>query len=99
MSFQCTKCGLCCTRIDKILASSPPWPWMRQMIAGFPYGAKENGYCEQFDAETGLCMVYDNRPLLCDIDRAAAELDLGMSKFEWYRMNYEGCKILQDAAA
>jgi hypothetical protein len=82
MSFQCTKCGLCCTRIDKILVSSPPWPWLRQMIAEFPYGAKENGHCEQFDA-----------------DRAAAELDLGMSKFEWYRMNYEGCKILQDAAA
>jgi Fe-S-cluster containining protein len=69
---------------------------MQKMIAEFPYQAKENGHCEKYD--NGRCLVYEDRPLMCNIERAADELDLGMTKEEWFDINYQGCKLLQDEA-
>ena len=66
------------------------------MIAEFPYKAKENGHCEKF--HNNLCTVYEDRPLMCNIERAADELDLGMTKEQWFNINYKGCELLQQEA-
>jgi Fe-S-cluster containining protein len=41
------------------------------------------------------CSVYEDRPLMCNIDRMHDELDTGMTKFQWYSMNMKGCDVLK----
>lgn len=96
MSFNCTGCGLCCTKIGTIKQTVYPWPWMQKVVADFPYKAKENGHCEMF--HNNECMVYEDRPLMCNIERMADELDIGMTKEQWFDINYKGCEILQQEA-
>lgn len=66
---------------------------MQKLVDEFPYGTKSNGHCEQY--ENGLCLVYDKRPLLCNIERIADEVDIGMSKDEWFTANERECGRLQ----
>lgn len=93
MGFHCTSCGLCCQRMRALLATPQELPWMQKLVDEFPYGTKSNGHCEQY--ENGLCLVYDKRPLLCNIERIADEVDIGMSKDQWFELNYQGCAKLQ----
>jgi hypothetical protein len=67
---------------------------MEKATREFPYKARADGVCEKL-GEDNRCTVYDNRPLLCNIDRMASEPSLPMSKIEWYSMNYQGCNTLQ----
>ena len=94
MAFNCTGCGLCCKKMSYILNKPAPYPFLIKPTQDFPYGVKEDGSCEKLD-ENDRCTVYDNRPLLCSIDRLAEKAKLSMSKFEWYQKNYVGCNDLQ----
>jgi Fe-S-cluster containining protein len=96
MSFNCTGCGLCCTKIGKIKATPMPVAWMQAAVDAFPYESDETGACEKL--VDNKCSVYENRPLLCNIERMADELDIGMTKEQWFAMNYQGCKVLQEGA-
>lgn len=94
MAFNCTGCGECCKQIGKTLVAQHTLiPWMRAVVREFPYKAKENGHCEMLVDDK--CSVYEDRPLLCNIDKMADDTTMPLSKFEWYKMNYEGCGILQ----
>ena len=93
MAFNCTSCGECCKNMDKVLSSPAPFQFLEKATREFPYGVKENGHCEKL--EDNKCTVYDNRPLLCDVERLACETKMTMSKIEWYSMNYQGCNTLQ----
>ncbi len=97
MSFNCTGCGLCCTRMGEVLKTVYPMAFMNIALADFPYKVKEDGSCEMF--RDNQCMVYENRPLVCNIERMADEMDLGMTKKQWYEANYAGCEMLQKEAA
>ena len=97
MSFNCTGCGLCCTRMESVLNTPAPFKWMEPLIAEFPYGTDEYGACMML--EDGQCSVYENRPLLCNIERIADEMDTGMSKETWFELNYHGCRVLQQKVA
>jgi Fe-S-cluster containining protein len=66
---------------------------MQVAVDAFPYKAKENGHCEMLVDDR--CSVYEDRPLMCDITRAAEELDMEMSKKEWFEMNTQACTQLQ----
>ena len=90
--FECTQCALCCKNLGRALSQEYP-EWMQPTVDAFPYKAKENGHCEMLVDDH--CSVYENRPLMCDINRAAEELDMEMSKDEWFDMNTEACKQLQ----
>ncbi|GAG69463.1 unnamed protein product [marine sediment metagenome] len=96
MGFHCTGCGLCCNNIAKIKRTVHPLVWMQKLVNEFPYGTDENGACMML--VDGQCSVYDDRPLLCNIERTADELDIGMTKKQWFDMNYRGCEILQQGA-
>ena len=67
--------------------------WMQKLVDEFPYGTDENGVCMKF--KDGLCSVYENRPLLCNIGRIANEVEIGMTKKDWFELNEYGCKVLQ----
>lgn len=64
MSFPCTKCGLCCLKAKENFDG-----FVKQGLDfEFEYGFNEDGSCEQYDKETRLCKVYENRPLICRIE-------------------------------
>lgn len=54
--FYCDKCGLCCTQLE---GSSI----YNELDRG-------DGVCQFFDEELRLCRIYQNRPLLCNIDES-----------------------------
>jgi len=94
VSFHCTSCGLCCQSIALTLVNAHMLsPWMQQMVADFPYEAKADGSCEKL--VDNKCSVYEDRPLFCNVERIADEVDMPMSKNEWFELNYQGCAILQ----
>jgi Fe-S-cluster containining protein len=66
---------------------------MQKAIAEFPYQPLPDGSCEKMVDDQ--CSVYEDRPLLCDIERLHDELDIPMSKQEWFDMNTQGCNILK----
>jgi uncharacterized protein len=62
MKFNCSGCGSCCKRVGMSLEM------LKKM--DFPYEVKEDGMtCEKFDELTKKCTVYNNRPVVCNIDK------------------------------
>jgi len=79
--------------MDLVLSNPAPLSFLVKPTQDFPYGVREDGSCEKL--ENNRCTVYDNRPLLCNVDELAKQQDLPMSKVTWYSMNYQGCNTLQ----
>jgi Fe-S-cluster containining protein len=79
--------------MGEILSSPAPFPYLIGPTRDFPYKAKENGHCEKLI--DNRCSVYDDRPLLCNVERLADETNMPMNKTTWYAMNYAGCNTLQ----
>ena len=90
--FPCTGCGLCCRNIQNALTWDAP-KWMKPAIAAFPYKVMPDGSCEMMVGNQ--CSVYEDRPLLCNLERQAEELDMPMNRQEWFDMNVKGCHTLQ----
>lgn len=83
--FKCDRCGLCCRNLDK-----------SELYADLNKGS---GVCKYLDESTDLCMIYENRPLKCNIDKA---FEVYFHKFmtleAYYTRNYEACRALKGAA-
>lgn len=86
--FDCSCCGACCRHLD--------------IIPNFPYPSiiGKNGICIYLNQDTNLCTIYDTRPLICRVDE---QYDLNinnvkntMSRSEYYKLQHEICKILND---
>lgn len=90
MSFNCTGCGLCCLHVDRAAEMAKI-----NIDLDFPYTWDANGRCEKLD-ENHKCTVYENRPLLCNVERFAEVY--GWNKEEFYRINEKACKDLQREA-
>ena len=90
--FPCTQCGLCCKLVGHTLAFRPYWgdSFVGEAIDQFPYSVDENGVCEKF--LDNKCSVYENRPLLCNVERLA--ILHGFDKDNWYRINAMTCNSL-----
>ncbi len=93
--FPCTECGLCCKNLKNALTWDAP-DWMKPAIEAFPYKTLEDGSCEKMVGNR--CSVYEDRPLLCNLDKLHDELDVPMSKQEWFDLNVKGCHSLQATA-
>lgn len=77
--FNCIKCGLCCRHLDK-----------NDLYKNLHDG---DGICKYLDLETNLCIIYEKRPILCNIDLSYEIYFLdNMSLEEYYKINYEGCQ-------
>lgn len=80
--FHCDRCGLCCRKVGK-------FPFMKEFDRG-------DGVCKHL-TDDNLCAIYDHRPTICDVDRLyGIYFKDKMSKEEWYRLQYEGCRELKE---
>lgn len=80
--FLCDKCGLCCMQVGK-----------SELYQELDRG---DGICRYFDDNTHLCTIYDERPLLCNIDMTYKQFfEKKMSLEEYYQVNYEYCKKIK----
>ena len=81
--FPCTSCGLCCQNISKI-----------KELKEFDLG---NGICKYFNCIDNSCMVYDNRPDICSVDRMfEIEYNKYFTREEFYIENAKVCNNLQE---
>lgn len=83
--FQCGRCGRCCRQVGKA-----------KVNVDLDRG---DGVCRFLNESTNLCSIYNNRPLICNIDRAYDEMysDL-ITREEFYEINYEACKTFEREA-
>lgn len=87
--FPCSGCGACCKRVE--LAVRQYQHIDPEFI--FPYGWDESGKCDQL-GEDNRCLVYENRPIMCNIDQFCNAR--GLDKKEFYKVNIEACNELMD---
>lgn len=81
--FLCDKCGLCCMTVG----TSPIY---KELDRG-------DGICIYFDDNLKLCNIYDNRPIVCNIDEIYSSFFSDkMSKEDYYKINYESCELLKN---
>lgn len=79
--FQCNQCGECCRHLDQ-----------SEIYQDLDRG---DGICRFLEGDS--CSIYQNRPLMCQVDRAYEEIFKDVyTKEEYYRMNYEACRKLQE---
>ncbi|MFZ7305199.1 YkgJ family cysteine cluster protein [Avibacterium avium] len=80
--FPCSSCGKCCERIG-----------LNEQTKFLDRG---DGICMNFDQNTRLCNIYNDRPLICRVkDYYLAHLSHQYSWEEFVRLNIEVCQILQ----
>lgn len=80
--FQCDKCGLCCKHLKGINL--------------YEHLNRGDGVCMFFNEVTNLCIIYENRPLVCKVDDMyEAYFSKDINKEEYYEMNYEACLELK----
>ena len=80
MMFKCSQCGVCCRHLDRS-------ELYRELDRG-------DGVCRYLKGN--LCSIYENRPLLCRIDESYDKFFSEIyTRDEYYRLNEQGCKILQ----
>ena len=90
--FPCTKCGQCCRHISSILANSSNYPTViKDLIERFPYEVNEDGSCSKLTSD-GLCSVYENRPIMCNINLMGQLLQ--QSQPDWHRKQADICNEL-----
>jgi Fe-S-cluster containining protein len=87
MKFPCTSCGACCRKIGKLA------PKLKGTPFEFPHKWDESGACEMLGADN-RCKVYDDRPLICNIQRFAEALSLDPAEFR--AANIKACNQLMD---
>ncbi len=94
LQFNCSKCGLCCSGIGKVIEAAKKFDSpMAEEMRKFPYSYDESGRCENL-GDDNMCKVYDNRPDICSIDKVYERFISGISRKEWYRANESECKKL-----
>lgn len=85
-TFPCISCGLCCKNVGIYLKLGN---FKKDHPLYFPYKAKKDGSCSKL--KNNLCTVYDNRPIVCNIEKLAGFLNVDIKEF--YKANAEMCNI------
>jgi hypothetical protein len=81
--FICDQCGICCEHIDE------------SGIEGVLN--RGDGVCINYDEETHLCNIYDNRPIYCNVDKFYESfLENKYSREDYYEINYKSCQELKE---
>jgi len=82
MTFPCIGCGACCRRVGQIQKFPEDHP------LHFPY-KNTNGVCENL--VDNQCKVYNDRPLVCNVEKLREFL--GAEKESFYQENIKYCRI------
>ena len=92
MDFPCTSCGLCCTTVGSLLDQKFDDPNVQTLIDAFPFDTVD-GVCEML--KDGLCSVYDQRPILCNVKLVG--IFLGLEQNQWYKAQAATCnKVIEE---
>lgn len=102
--FPCTSCGACCRKakqaaegwqnaISKLNVSKEVKESLAKEMT-HPYGFDGSGKCEML-AEDNTCKVYENRPSMCNIEKAREIM--GWPKDLYYNASINNCNSLMDA--
>ena len=86
--FPCTKCGCCCKKVNHLIGA------VEALGLDFPYDYDETGRCSQLAEDDTTCMVYDHRPLACNIDAMIEHFKL--EKQAAYNATIVVCNILME---
>ena len=80
--FPCTSCGLCCQNLYTMHVENYKHhsPIMKFLIDKFPYKMNKKGVCEKL--VNGLCSVYEDRPIICNVN-LVGKLQ-GLDQDKWY---------------
>ena len=65
---NCSNCQACCCRLEVMIISDTGVPEVH--ISVDKWGAEtmlrlDDGWCSALDRETLMCLIYENRPLIC----------------------------------
>lgn len=88
MSFNCSGCGCCCRRIKTAVESVKHID-----VLSFPYSWDDSGKCEML-GEDNKCKVYDERPLICNVDKLMTFFKYPEEEF--YSLNRKSCNEMMD---
>ncbi|MEI0564034.1 YkgJ family cysteine cluster protein [Brachyspira pulli] len=66
--FPCIKCGLCCQKVN--------------LIEEVSYLDSGNGVCKYL--KNNLCLIYDDRPFLCNSEKVYSKFYSHLTKKEYY---------------
>lgn len=81
-NFPCYRCGACCRQVH-----------LSEQTAFLDRG---DNVCLHFDDQSRLCRIYDNRPLVCQIQNYyKAHLADQFSWEEFVKLNLEACHQLE----
>lgn len=81
--FNCDKCGLCCQNLK-----------ISSLYKDLDRG---DGTCIFYNEDTKLCNIYENRPIICNIEKFYKVYFAGkIKKYNYYKLNYEACKKLKE---
>jgi len=105
MRFNCTGCGECCRKVGDIREyvngekGITVKEYLKVAMDTFPYETDEDGVCLMLDQETNKCVVYEDRPLLCNLARIYREYpEVAESEAKWYIHNMEVCNFMMKMA-
>jgi Fe-S-cluster containining protein len=93
MMYPCTKCGACCRKISSVIENLGLHAEDMESAFYFPYTCDATGACENLQPDMS-CKVYNDRPLICNIDRLIDKLSLDKESF--YAENVAACNTLMD---
>ena len=79
MTFFCDKCGICCKILQHI-------PELREYDRG-------DGICKYL--ENNLCIIYENRPDICNVEKTYRRFSDQLTKEEYYQLVAKYCKKLK----
>ena len=98
-SFNCTECGLCCTKVGGIIQNlGEADPKIRAAYAEFPFKFDQEGVCEKYDPKTKHCTVYNDRPDICNVDKMYYKVyhKIYKTKASYYQDIEDTCLELQE---
>ncbi|WP_296191951.1 MULTISPECIES: YkgJ family cysteine cluster protein [unclassified Psychrobacter] len=82
ISFPCTSCGQCCKNVHFSELTD--------------YLDRGDGTCRHFDDGSNLCLIYEDRPLICRIEDYYDEHLSHLYEWDGFvKMNLEVCEQLK----
>jgi hypothetical protein len=103
VKYPCESCGSCCRQIGsvvegavKLCQENPDAPDLVKLVAMFPYAYDISGCCTALDQNTNKCVIYENRPIVCNMAELYKEFySAAMTEEEYYEQSKESCKMLR----
>lgn len=83
LHFKCDMCGLCCQNLRR-----------SELYSFLDRG---DGVCKYYDDVSHKCSIYNNRPLICNVEAYyEAYFRNIIDKTEYLKMNYSVCSKLKE---